>query len=100
MQYNLVLGSCPNCGTRPLTLWRRMIDWRWPLPLAIGLALQVLLYCASPQRTTTATMKSTPEAAMISQFIASALIFAALAALLLFAATRIRKVMRRSGSRR
>ena len=100
MQYNLVLGSCPNCGTRPLSLWRRMIDWRWPLPLAIGLALQAMLYYGDPERMRTATTDAMPEAAVISQFIAAALIFSVLAALLLFAAGRTRRALRRRGSRR
>ncbi len=92
MQYNLALGSCPNCGTRPLSIWRQVIDWRWPLPLAIGLAVQALSQHRDLGGRTMTEMSGT---ALVSQFMAGALIFSALAALLLFAFNRTRRAWRR-----
>lgn len=99
MQYNAALGACPNCGTKLLAPWRRVIGWRWPLPLAIGLALQVLSQHTDPDRRRP-ELPRLPEVALISQFIAGVLIFSAVAALLLFAIGRTRIALRRRNGRR
>ena len=103
MQYNQSLGACPNCGTRPPSLWRRMTQWRWPLPLAIGIALQFLSQHGQLERAGIATHKAVsglPEAALVSQFVAGVLIFSSLAAFLLFAIDGIRIRLRRQLGRR
>lgn len=93
MEFNGALGVCPNCQAKPLSIWRRMIDRQWPLPLTIGLALQTLSQRAGPvQGGPTAKL---PEVALIGQFITGTLVFAAVAALLLLALDRIRTALRR-----
>ena len=98
VQYNVTLGICPSCGARPIPAWRRMAGWHWPLPLAIGLALQILSQILDRARN--AAMPAPPIVSVVSQFIAGVLIFSLLAAVLLFVVRRIGQVVRRRHSRR
>jgi uncharacterized protein HemY len=99
MQYNAALGDCPNCGTKPHPWWRQVFAWHWPLPLAIGLALQILSQRTGPDRPRLG-VPELPELASVSQFITGVLVFSVLAALLLFAVERTRTALRRWSSRR
>lgn len=99
MQYNAALRHCPNCGTKPSPLWRQVAEWHWPLPLAIGLALQILSQRTGTDRTHLSAPKL-PELVLISQFITGVLVFSVLAALLLFAVERARLALRRKADRR
>jgi hypothetical protein len=92
VQYNPASGFCPHCGARPLALWRRVMIWRWPLPLAIGLVVQTLSQHPNLGDWTVAEM---PGIALVSQFIAGALVFSLMAALLLLAFNRTRGAWRR-----
>ena len=98
MQFNDAAGACPNCGVKPLTVWQRMIASRWPLPLAVGLAVQIVSQHAGLDDGL--AVAGLFEVTSISQFIAGTLIFSAVAAMLLFAADRIRTAWHeRTGSR-
>ena len=99
VQFNDAAGACPNCRTKPLSIWWRVIGWYWPLPLGIGLALQVLSQHAGPQRGGPGVARP-PEMAVIGQFAAGVLVLSAAAALLLFLLDRLRMVLRRKNSLR
>jgi hypothetical protein len=99
MQYNAALRECPNCGTRPYPRWRQVVEWHWPLPLAMGLALQILSQHTGPDRVHQG-MPKLPELVSVSQFVTGVLVFSVLAALLLFAVERIRLALRRQIDRR
>lgn len=99
VQYNAASQACPNCGERPLRWWQRLLAWHWPVPLAIGIALQILSQHAGPERSRLATQQL-PQAQSISQFITGVVIFSILAALLLFAVRRMETARRRMIRRR
>ena len=94
VQFNDAAGACPNCGTKPLSVWWRVIGWYWPLPLGIGLALQVLSQHAGRSQGGPGAGRL-PEMAVIGQFAAGALVLSAAAALLLFLLDRLRILLRR-----
>ncbi len=98
LRFDAALGDCPNCGATPMPLWRRMARWRWPLPLAIGLLLQVL----SGHVGLTDHPVATPQSGTLtlSRFIAGLLFFTVLATLLLYALYRARVAWRGSRKRR
>ena len=99
MEYNAALRACPNCGARRPRFWRRLAGLRWPLPLAIGLALQLLSQRAGPERGH-AELRPASDLASASQFIAGMLVFSILAALLFFLVTRTWIELRRMNGRR
>ena len=100
MEHNAALRVCPGCGTRHPRFWRRLLGWRWPLPLAVGLALQLLSQRVGPEGGAADPLASI-RLASISRFIAGVVVFAGLAALLLFVGTWVWAELRgRSGRRR
>ncbi len=76
-----------------------MIGWYWPLPLGIGLALQVLSQHVGPEPGGPGVGRP-PEIAVIGQFVAGALVLSGAAALLLFLLDRLRVALRRKHSLR
>ncbi len=87
------VGTCPNCGLKPASLWQRALRWRWPWPLAVGVLLGLLSEDRSPDRATIPTLM------MISRFVTEVLVFTVIAALLMFALWRARRVWRRRSGR-
>ena len=99
MQFNDAAEACPNCGTKPLSIGWRVIGWYWPLPLGIGLALQILSQHVGPEQGGPGAGRP-PEMAVIGQFVAGALVLSAAAALLLFLLDRLRIALRRKSGLR
>lgn len=99
VQYNAALQVCPSCGEQPLRSWQRLLNWHWPVPLAIGLALQILSQHAGLQQSRL-TLQRLPQAQSISQFITGVVIFSVLAALLLFVLRWMEAARRRMIRRR
>ena len=97
-RFDAELGNCPNCGAVPIPLWRRMAGWRWPLPLAVGLLLQVLSRHVGLAGHPAATVQ--PGVLSLSRFIAGTLFFTILATLLLYAVYRARIAWRGARRRR
>ncbi len=93
MEYDDRASACPNCGLERASLWRRASRWRWPWPLAIGLILAVLSNGHPADRFTV------PALVMISRFITEVVVFTLIAALLMFAVWRVRRVWRRRSRR-
>ena len=108
MQYNTALGACPNCGAQVAPFWRRVFTWHWPLPLAIGLGLQLLSRHVDLERSHDlgrnlgpgSGRTAMPDTVLVSQFIAGMLVFSLLAAIMLFILERIIRLLRREMSRR
>ncbi len=92
-EYDDRLTACPNCGLERASLWRRVSRWRWPWPLAIGVILAVVSDGHQGHGA------DVPALVTISRFITELVVFTLIAALLMFAAWRLRRVWRRRSRR-
>ncbi len=94
MRYRRESGRCPNCGAMPVARWRQTIHWRWQVPLAIGIGLQFLSRRLNPDPA------SSSDLVAASHFVAASVIFAAIAALLIYALDWALHTLRRRARRR